>query len=1465
MAIGFARLEFVKRSAGKNACAKAAYNGREQIHFNGTSFSPPMTYDWSFKEKPVYHDILLPKGADPSFKNGKNLWNLVEKKENRINSQVALEMVIALPDDKAISIEDRIELIQTFIEEHLVSKGLAVQVDIHQPEKLKSYSSKTLDVEDLEHNWHAHLLITTRRFDESGLDFEDHKARDLMPAMRTVNSNELSIVQRANAVVVNGVNWGALWTQFQNKFFESKGLDLRVDENGIVSQTHLGPVRMRRRAFDLEEENKLLIALNQEESKDSSAILKKITETRSVFNFSDVERFIQKNVPFDSRDVIRQSFWEQNEIVPLIDSKTQNSTGQFSTRSIIEEEKLILRLADSIQEKKALNLRNKQLEDEASELNSEQLDAFRSIIKGKRLSCIEGHAGTGKSYLLGALKNVYEKESYLVRALGPDDATAQVLKEKGFSSIDNVYRFLFLEHHKKIEVKKNEVWIVDETSKLANRPLSELLKLAKKHDAQLVFAGCTSQLPSVERGGLFTAFCERYGAEELVEIQRQKQLDQRSMAQSLASGQMAAAIDKLVSFGEIKWQETKQESIESLVKAWASDQTAFPNQSFLILAHSNSEVRILNEMARLYRKEKGELSDEEFACQTSAGKIYVSVGDKLEFRKKDNQLGVVNGTVATLVDVSNSQFTVYISDQNRRMTFNPEEYNSFQLGYATTYFRSQGQTVDRAYVLHSPQMNKEKFYVGLTRHVHKATLFVSSDETSCLADLKKQAFRKDKRENTLNFTTEEQIGERQSAMQRQQRILDLKHSSSVVSKVKGHSLGLWDSLKSSISSHYQRSKDLKPKEEFFNPKIDKSISKGLVVKIDDQHKDYSVIKSEVGSSFKEMLSRNSQSQEEVQPATKKDLGVKWQGLDDKGSSLLKGYYSALNQSSALYTLVRSDMTGKDFKTSSHFNEWQKSCVHRNAQAFEVMKTIPKHFVQQAMGGDAFQILQDRASKYESYNSQKQADAVSISDKVREKLDHFLYRLFPDGPTGRDAKGLRFGSKHALSVICKGDEAGCYYDFEKGEGGGPVKLVQHVLSMSREDALKWINEVVDDQTNMRVPSQYHFKGSDKHTGEWQSLKPFNETAPDLEKISPYFNKTYNEVARHAYRDQNGDLLFYTLRLVKKSNPSEKMVLPLTYGQWNGSNEASWCLKAHQADKRSLYKLELINDYPKAKILVVEGEKTADAAQKLYSKESMICVSWQGGSGAVAKADWSSLFGRDIVIWPDNDKAGFKAAESIVSELRKTGVKSIKVVNQEELSNKFPDKWDLADPLPNGMKDQDVHNLISFSREKTIGIGQLTSKTLDKSQALEILWRVEERLWSSLEQSYEERIWDLKHEIYKEFSRLVSHQQVLEAKIQSECQNPELSRRISFQLVLEEAHKGKNGLSIDAMKQILTHGNFNLSKDHIEELDKLIASALSLGMSSESIKKEITSKSIDISNKPAIDSFKAQKTLDNDISI
>jgi DNA primase len=77
-------------------------------------------------------------------------------------------------------------------------------------------------------------------------------------------------------------------------------------------------------------------------------------------------------------------------------------------------------------------------------------------------------------------------------------------------------------------------------------------------------------------------------------------------------------------------------------------------------------------------------------------------------------------------------------------------------------------------------------------------------------------------------------------------------------------------------------------------------------------------------------------------------------------------------------------------------------------------------------------------------------------------------------------------------------------------------------------------------------------------------------------------------------------------------------------------------------------------------------------------------------------------KEIIIWPDNDTPGFKASETLCSELRKVGVLSLKVVNKEILQKVFPEKWDLADPLPEGKSEQLIKDLLLEAPEKTVGL-------------------------------------------------------------------------------------------------------------------------------------------------------------------
>ena len=102
MAIPFVCIEYVKRSAGKTICLKSAYIGRMRIEFEGNKVLQADIYDWSHREKPLYHAILLPDHADKSFLDPQKLWNAVEKFETRKDAQVGIDVVLALPDDAVI-------------------------------------------------------------------------------------------------------------------------------------------------------------------------------------------------------------------------------------------------------------------------------------------------------------------------------------------------------------------------------------------------------------------------------------------------------------------------------------------------------------------------------------------------------------------------------------------------------------------------------------------------------------------------------------------------------------------------------------------------------------------------------------------------------------------------------------------------------------------------------------------------------------------------------------------------------------------------------------------------------------------------------------------------------------------------------------------------------------------------------------------------------------------------------------------------------------------------------------------------------------------------------------------------------------------------------------------------------------------------------------------------------------------
>ena len=150
--------------------------------------------------------------------------------------------------------------------------------------------------------------------------------------------------------------------------------------------------------------------------------------------------------------------------------------------------------------------------------------------------------------------------------------------------------------------------------------------------------------------------------------------------------------------------------------------------------------------------------------------------------------------------------------------------------------------------------------------------------------------------------------------------------------------------------------------------------------------------------------------------------------------------------------------------------------------------------------------------------------------------------------------------------------------------------------------------------------------------------------------------------YLYRDTNGRLKGAVARWDKSAGKT------FAQASFDGS---SWSWKAMQGE-RPLYGVENLRLRPTAPVLIVEGEKCAEALRVPLG--DYIVMTCAGGSSGVNKSDWAPLKDRSVVVWPDNDKAGTKAADKIKEHLPQAAI--LTVPEGKEKS------WDGADAIDEG---------------------------------------------------------------------------------------------------------------------------------------------------------------------------------------
>jgi len=777
MAIAFARARYLSRASGGNAVRSAAYNARESITAERTG----ELFHFRHRDAPEHHEVLLPEGADPRLLDCAVLWNAVEAAERRKDSQVAREIVLALPADRMLSTEDRIELARSFAELHFVSKGLAVQLDVHAPHKDRGEGEgATTEGMGGDHtNWHAHLLITTRRIEGDQLSAK--KARDLDPEVRKAGTR---------ALVTEAEAWGETWRAHQDRYFQEHGIELRVDATAAHPGEHIGPVRMRKVDSPAVERAEVLRAANEAAARDPEQVLAALTRNNATFTEQEVDRYLAKHLGTGSDGPVetdgkadpaivaeiaatKAAVLNHRDVVALYDRETGEAVGRFTTLGVRTQERAAL--ADGAAVAQAghhvgIIVRHQEAAVASRTLRDDQRVAFEHAVSRGGLKLIEGRAGTGKSYTLAAVRDAHERAGYRVVGLAPTNAVAQDLKADGFAEAGTVHAALFGLKNGRTSWDRRTVLVVDEAAMLDSRVTGEVLAEARAAGAKVILTGDDRQLASIERGGLFTELRKAHGAAEITEVTRQKVGWQRQAARDLAEGRFDAAVQAFDRHGAVTWTTDEDASRAALVERWKVDSLVSPEASRFVFAYTNVKVSRLNAELRQVRRDRGELQGVDVVLSTKHGEAGFAVGDRVQFTDTAKKLGVYNGNagVITGLDADTGRVVVQLDaaagKEGRVVTWSSADgFEGFRHGYAGTIYKGQGKTLDHTYLLHTKHWRAAASYVALTRQRESAQVFVATETARDVQQLARQMGRGEIKAASVAWATAGEVVRHQAA------------------------------------------------------------------------------------------------------------------------------------------------------------------------------------------------------------------------------------------------------------------------------------------------------------------------------------------------------------------------------------------------------------------------------------------------------------------------------------------------------------------------------------------------------------------------------------------------------------------------------------------------------------------------------------------------------------------------------
>lgn len=554
-----------------------------------------------------------------------------------------------------------------------------------------------------------------------------------------------------------------------------------------------------------------------------------VLHARKLVNQS-VKFLSDKKAFFKHKDVIRRALnRSQKEIVESILEKKEfedlvtwivtsfpfvkiGETGYITTQEMWDDEQKILKYAKETNE---VYQQPEKVVEEAIQrkkgISQEQIDAvYAACLSDRRVTIIEGTAGSGKSFTMEAVKETYMEMGYHVMGTALGWAAAKVLVESAKLEDENCRAIEGLTRSW-LSARANGVdpfpgptlVIVDEAGMVGTKHMSIILEetARSQYPVKVVLTGDSLQVVPVKAGNSLELIKNFYGTTRISTIRRQYQYSHRNAVKRFSEQQSGYALHTFLHQESLHWCQDKDMLMNMLVQHYVSYRIAFPEKKAIVITLSNKDVLELNFRIRAAYKKLGLIGKDDIRLKVNNGidifETDFSVGDEVILRSNDKnlivyesdskknplkektwkakRLGVFNRNAGRIVAIRRSKnpigsydFVIDLSGDNPgRVVINSDKFkNPDKEGmpmihnYAGTIYGSQGQTVSKVFLVDNERMDFRLAYVGMSRHKENVDVYL--DETD------------------LHRRLDNIVGKRQSLesrlkMERQQKKMDDVH------------------------------------------------------------------------------------------------------------------------------------------------------------------------------------------------------------------------------------------------------------------------------------------------------------------------------------------------------------------------------------------------------------------------------------------------------------------------------------------------------------------------------------------------------------------------------------------------------------------------------------------------------------------------------------------------------------------